>query len=155
MPGDGRKLVRSISARQFFAMSFGSVVGVGWIVVLGDAVGQAGPGGAELALGLGGLAVLLVAFCYAEMAARLPAAFVAPGGRPLVITAAAASLVIAGVALIQPWFAAKGAIPAESLALAGWTGIALMMWWGSRATRTSLTHAERALVLRGDAVHPA
>lgn len=67
-------LARSISGPQYFAMAFGSVVGVAWIVVLGGAIAAAGPGGAALALGLGGLAVLLVALCYAEMAARLPSA---------------------------------------------------------------------------------
>jgi amino acid transporter len=41
---------------------------------MGDAVAKAGPGGTALALLIGGLGVLLVAFCYAEMAARLPAA---------------------------------------------------------------------------------
>jgi basic amino acid/polyamine antiporter, APA family len=73
MPSNAR-LTRSISGPQYFAMAFGSVVGVAWIVVLGGAVSAAGPAGTAFALGLGGLAVLLVALCYAEMAARLPSA---------------------------------------------------------------------------------
>ena len=68
------RLERAISGTQFFAVSFGCIVGVGWIVVMGGIVGRAGAGGTALALGLGGLGVLLVAMCYAEMAARLPAA---------------------------------------------------------------------------------
>ena len=74
MTGAAQRLSRSISGPQFFAIAFGSVVGVGWIVVMGDAVNRAGPVGTALALGVGGLAVTLVALCYAEMAARLPAA---------------------------------------------------------------------------------
>ncbi|PZN95128.1 MAG: hypothetical protein DCF31_07615 [Alphaproteobacteria bacterium] len=72
--GLARGLARSISAPQYFALAFGSIVGVAWIVILGDIVGKAGPGGAALALAIGGTAILLVAFCYAEMAARRPAA---------------------------------------------------------------------------------
>jgi basic amino acid/polyamine antiporter, APA family len=69
-----QRLKRAISGPQFFAVSFGCIVGVGWIVVMGGIVGQAGAGGTAIALALGGLGVLLVAMCYAEMAARMPAA---------------------------------------------------------------------------------
>ncbi len=55
-------------------MAFGCVVGVAWVIVLGDIVALAGPGGAALAMGVGALAILLVAFCYAEVAADRPAA---------------------------------------------------------------------------------
>lgn len=67
-------LARAISGPQFFAVAFGCIVGVAWIVVLGDLVGQAGPVGTALALALAACAILLIAFCYAEMAARKPGA---------------------------------------------------------------------------------
>jgi amino acid transporter len=67
-------LARAISGPQFFAVAFGCIVGVAWIVVLGDLVGRAGPVGTALALGLAACAILLIAFCYAEMAARQPGA---------------------------------------------------------------------------------
>lgn len=70
----GRALQRAITGPQFFAVSFGCIVGVGWIVVMGGIVGRAGPGGTAIALSIGGAGVLLVAMCYAEMAARMPAA---------------------------------------------------------------------------------
>jgi amino acid transporter len=72
--GGGAKLARSINAPQYFTLAFGCIVGVAWMIILGDIVGQAGPGGAAVALIIGGLAVLLIAFCYAEVAGVRPAA---------------------------------------------------------------------------------
>lgn len=67
-------LRRSISTAQFFALSFGCIVGVAWVMVLGDLIARAGPGGTVAALLLGGGLILLVGLCYAEMAALRPAA---------------------------------------------------------------------------------
>ena len=65
-------LQRSIGAAQFFTMSFGCIIGVGWIVALPAWLAQAGPGGAALAFVIGGLAMMLVGLCYAELATALP-----------------------------------------------------------------------------------
>jgi amino acid transporter len=65
-------LSRSISSLQYFTLAFGCVVGVAWMIILGDIVSKAGPGGAALALAIGGAGVLLVAFCYAEVAGVRP-----------------------------------------------------------------------------------
>jgi len=48
------------------------MVGVGWIVVLGNWLDQAGPAGAILAFIAGGAVMLLVGLCYAEMGALFP-----------------------------------------------------------------------------------
>ncbi len=74
MVSQGSGLRKSISAPQYFAVSFGSIVGVAWIIIMGDAVVNAGAVGTAIALAIGASGVLLVALCYAEMAARLPAA---------------------------------------------------------------------------------
>jgi amino acid transporter len=66
------ELQRSISAVQFFTLSFGCIIGVGWIAALPAWLGQAGPGGAALAFFCGGLAMMLVGVCYAELAGGLP-----------------------------------------------------------------------------------
>jgi basic amino acid/polyamine antiporter, APA family len=58
----------------FFALSFGSMVGSGWIILLGDWLKRAAPGGALLALLAGGALMALVGTCYAELAGRLPRA---------------------------------------------------------------------------------
>jgi APA family basic amino acid/polyamine antiporter len=65
---------RVIRPAGFFALSFGSMVGSGWIILLGDWLKRAAPGGALLALLAGGALMALVGCCYAELAARLPRA---------------------------------------------------------------------------------
>jgi basic amino acid/polyamine antiporter, APA family len=57
---------------QIFTIAFGSSVGVGWIVLSGEWIRQAGPLGAASAFILGGLLVTLIALAYAEMASRHP-----------------------------------------------------------------------------------
>ena len=68
------RLARTINSIQYFTVAFGCVVGVGWVIILGGLVAAAGPGSAALAIATGGLAILLVAFCYAEVASMRPAA---------------------------------------------------------------------------------
>ncbi|WBX86291.1 APC family permease [Sphingosinicella microcystinivorans] len=67
-------LRRVITAGGFFALSFGSIVGSGWVVLLGDWLNRASPGGAVLAILAGGSAMVLVGLCYAELAVRYPRA---------------------------------------------------------------------------------
>lgn len=67
-------LKRDVGAFQFFAFAFGAVVGVGWAVVLGDWLRQAGPIGAILGLAAGGAFIVLIGFCYGEIAPLIPAA---------------------------------------------------------------------------------
>lgn len=66
-------LKRDVGAFQFFAFAFGAVVGVGWAVVLGDWLRQAGPMGAIAGLAAGGLSMILIGYCYAEVTALIPA----------------------------------------------------------------------------------
>jgi len=65
---------RVVRPAGFFALSFGSMVGAGWIILLGDWLQRAAPGGALLAMLAGGALMALVGCCYAELAARLPRA---------------------------------------------------------------------------------
>ena len=67
-------LKRDVGAFQFFAFAFGAVVGVGWAVVLGDWLRQAGPIGAIVGLAAGGAFIILIGFCYGEIAPLIPAA---------------------------------------------------------------------------------
>ncbi|MBK8649593.1 MAG: APC family permease [Gemmatimonadetes bacterium] len=66
------QLKRDVGAFQFFAFAFGAVVGVGWAVVLGDWLRQAGPIGAIAGLAAGGLSIILIGYCYAEVTALIP-----------------------------------------------------------------------------------
>jgi APA family basic amino acid/polyamine antiporter len=64
----------AIGGLGYFALSFGAVVGSGWIVVLGDWLRLAGPGGTALGFLAGGATMALVAVCYGELSGRFPMA---------------------------------------------------------------------------------
>ncbi len=77
MPPDGSStgtLQPAVGAAGYFALAFGGMVGSGWLVVLGDWLKIAGPGGTVLALLAGSVVMALVALCYGELAARFPSA---------------------------------------------------------------------------------
>lgn len=73
LAGQG-KLTRTIGASGFFTLSFGCIVGSAWMIVLGEWLGTAGPGGAIVGFLTGGLAVMVIGLGYAELAARMPRA---------------------------------------------------------------------------------
>lgn len=67
-------LKRGVTGPGFFALAFGTIVGSAWMVLMGEWVGPAGPGGAVLAfLGMAFLMVPIAA-AYAELVARVPRA---------------------------------------------------------------------------------
>jgi amino acid transporter len=57
---------------DYFTLAFGSIVGVGWMVVLGDWLQRGGPVGAMLAYLIGGLALVPVVLVYGRMARAMP-----------------------------------------------------------------------------------
>jgi amino acid transporter len=59
-------------ATEYFTLAFGSIVGVGWVVVIEEWLTAGGPGGAMLAFVLGGLALVPVALAYGRLARRMP-----------------------------------------------------------------------------------
>lgn len=65
-------LRRAVGSGGYFALAFGAIIGSGWVVVLGDWLKAAGPGGALIGFGLGAAAMMLIACCYGELAARFP-----------------------------------------------------------------------------------
>jgi APA family basic amino acid/polyamine antiporter len=67
-------LKKTLGPWQFFSYSFGCIVGVGWIVLLGNWLERGGPVGAALGFALGGVIMALIGLCYAEAAGMLPVA---------------------------------------------------------------------------------
>lgn len=65
-------LRRAIGPSGYFSISFGSIVGSGWVLVLGEWLRASGPGGSIVGFALGGLVMISVASCYGELASRLP-----------------------------------------------------------------------------------
>src|SRR5690606_29587526 len=59
---------------QLFALAFGSIIGSSWVVLLGDWFHLAGPAGALIGFAAGGLVMMLISACYAELTARMPEA---------------------------------------------------------------------------------
>ena len=75
-PSAGRRseLRRSLGLVSFFALAFGSMIGVGWVTAMGSWLTQAGPAGAIVAFLGGGATMLLIGLCYAELTPMLPVA---------------------------------------------------------------------------------
>lgn len=65
-------LKKSLGMVDIIALAFGAMVGWGWVVLAGGWVASAGVMGAVLAFLIGGIAVLLIGLCYAELAACMP-----------------------------------------------------------------------------------
>lgn len=68
------RLRRVVGGSGFFTLAFGAIVGSGWVIVLGQWLREAGPGGTVLAFALGAIVMMLIALCYGELAARFPRA---------------------------------------------------------------------------------
>lgn len=74
-PRDERPVLRkAIGSFSFFALAFGSMIGVGWVTAVGSWLTGAGPLGAMIAFIAGGAIMLLVGLCYAEATPMLPLA---------------------------------------------------------------------------------
>ena len=66
------ELARKLRLRDYFALAFGTMIGVGWLVLMDDWLGRGGPYGAMLAFGIGGVLLLPVSYVYGEWVKRLP-----------------------------------------------------------------------------------
>jgi basic amino acid/polyamine antiporter, APA family len=65
-------LARKLQVSDYFALAFGTMVGVGWLVLMDDWLGRGGPVGAILAFALGGILLLPVGYVYGQWVQRLP-----------------------------------------------------------------------------------
>jgi APA family basic amino acid/polyamine antiporter len=65
-------LARKLRLADYFALAFGTMVGVGWLVLMDDWLGRGGPLGAILGFTLGGILLLPVGYVYGQWVQRLP-----------------------------------------------------------------------------------
>jgi APA family basic amino acid/polyamine antiporter len=65
-------LARKLRLADYFALAFGTMVGVGWLVLMDDWLGRGGPLGAMLGFALGGIILLPVGYVYGQWVQRLP-----------------------------------------------------------------------------------
>src|SRR6202163_850144 len=65
-------LARKLRFADYFALAFGTMVGVGWLVVMDDWLARGGPLGAVLVFAIGGVLLLPVGYVYGQWVERLP-----------------------------------------------------------------------------------
>lgn len=66
------QLRKAISGLGFFSLALGAMIGVGWITSLDTWLELGGPAGAIAAFITGGVLILLIGLCYAELTPMLP-----------------------------------------------------------------------------------
>jgi basic amino acid/polyamine antiporter, APA family len=66
------KLARTLKTTEYFTLAFGTMVGVGWLIVIDDWLTRGGPGGAMLGYLLGGIFLLPVAYVYGKFVRAIP-----------------------------------------------------------------------------------
>jgi basic amino acid/polyamine antiporter, APA family len=65
-------LARRLRTVDYFTLGFGTMVGVGWLVLMDDWLGRGGPLGVMLGFAIGGLALLPIALVYGRLVAAIP-----------------------------------------------------------------------------------
>jgi len=65
-------LARKLRLADFFSLGFGTMVGVGWLVVMDDWLLRGGPMGAVLAFAIGGVVLLPIGIVYGHLVRAMP-----------------------------------------------------------------------------------
>ncbi len=66
------ELARRLGLLDYFTLGFGTMVGVGWLVLMDDWLARGGPAGAILGFALGGAVLLPIAWVYGRLISRRP-----------------------------------------------------------------------------------
>ena len=105
-----RGLHKTLGFLEYFTFGFGSMVGVGWLVLMDDWLGRGGPGGAMLGFLLGGILLLPIARTYARLVRDIPdaGAEIAYTERvfPPFLSFASGWVMVLAYAIVCPWEAA-------------------------------------------------
>lgn len=71
----GRKvLAKVMNFKNYVGLGVGCIIGVGWVVVAGDWLVRGGPLGAIIGFVVGGLLLIFIGLCYAELTPAMPVA---------------------------------------------------------------------------------
>ena len=128
---EAAKLRGNIGYFQFLSLGFGTMIGSAWVILLGNWLGEAGPGGAVLGFAGGAVIVMTIGACYAELSVLLPEA-----GSEFIY---AHRVYGRGVAFAVGWFLILYLISVtvfEAIALA-WIAEMLIPAWKSAALYTA------------------
>jgi basic amino acid/polyamine antiporter, APA family len=66
------QLARKLRVTDYFSLGWGTMIGVGWLVVMDDWLGRGGPLGAMLGFGIGGALLLPIGYVYGQLVATMP-----------------------------------------------------------------------------------
>ena len=66
------QLARTLGLADYFALAFGVMIGVGWLVVMDDWLQRGGPVGALLGFAIGAVVLLPVGWVYGKLVAAIP-----------------------------------------------------------------------------------
>jgi basic amino acid/polyamine antiporter, APA family len=92
---------------EYFTFGFGSMIGVGWLVLMDDWLTRGGPGGAIIGFLIGGLLLFPIANTYGRLVQRIPDAGAeiayTEGVFPPFISYAAGWTMVLSYAIVCPW----------------------------------------------------
>ena len=96
-----------LSTVEYFTFGFGSMIGVGWLVLMDDWLQRGGPGGGMLGFLFGGLLLIPIAHTYGRLVRRIQDAGAeiayTEGVFPASISFAAGWTMILSYAIVCPW----------------------------------------------------
>ena len=101
------RLTKSLGALEYFTFGFGSMVGVGWLVIMDDWLARGGPGGAMLGFLGGTLLLVPIALTYGRLVRAIPdaGAEIAYTERvfPRTVSFTAGWMMVLAYAIVCPW----------------------------------------------------
>jgi amino acid transporter len=101
------RLHGNLSTIEYFTFGFGTMIGVGWVVVMDDWLSRGAPGGAMLGFLLGGLLLFPIAHTYGRLVQRIRDAGAeiayTEGVFPPAVSFAAGWTMVLSYAIVCPW----------------------------------------------------
>jgi APA family basic amino acid/polyamine antiporter len=101
------RLHRGLSTVEYFTFGFGSMIGVGWLVLMDDWLSRGGPGGGMLGFLFGGLLLFPIAHTYGRLVQRIQDAGAeiayTEGVMPPLVSFGAGWTMILSYAIVCPW----------------------------------------------------
>ena len=101
------KLHGSLSTVEYFTFGFGTMIGVGWLVLMDDWLTRGGPAGGILGFLLGGLLLFPIAHTYGRLVQRIQDAGAeiayTEGVMPPAVSFAAGWTMVLSYAIVCPW----------------------------------------------------
>src|SRR5438270_3435235 len=101
------QLARALRVTDYFTLGWGTMVGVGWLVVMDDWLTRGGPLGAILGFAIGGALLLPIGYVYGQLVAAMPdaAGEIAYTARvfPKAISYATGWMMLLAYFIVCPW----------------------------------------------------